>query len=83
MDLHCQISGASSDDGEGTGTWKVVAGVRAVEVAAVLAEADADLSAVSGPTARSARGTGRNGDWTILTPTLTGPWDWGRALVAG
>ena len=53
----------ADDDGEGTGSWEAVASVRRADLLAVMAEVEAD--------------------WTAVRLTLTGPWDWGEALLAG
>lgn len=84
----------ASDDGEGTGTWDAMAGVRAgqlsevmKEVQTVLAWADAHCP---GPRGQLDEGgvwdadqlAQTEGDWTTVTLTLTGPWTWGEELVA-
>ncbi len=83
----------ASDDGEGTGTWEAMASVRAADLPAVLAEAEQVLAVA----ARHSPGPRRpldeggawdadtqiyaDGEWTTVTLTLTGPWEWGEALV--
>ena len=91
--LHYLIFDAS-DDGAGTGTWEAMASVRAAEVPAVLAEAQQviDEAEIHSPGPRAPLDEGGawdallqvqpEGDWTVLTLTLTGPWDWGEALLA-
>ncbi len=84
----------ASDDGEGTGTWEAMASVRGTQVAAVLAEVQTvlDWAEANPPGPRGALDDGgiwdaepqqqADGDWTLVTLTLTGPWEWGEALVA-
>ena len=84
----------ASDDGGGTGSWEAMASVRAPDVAAVLAEAqqviDAAQAQSPGPRAPLDEGGAWDallqlqpeGDWTVVTLTLTGPWEWGEALLA-
>jgi hypothetical protein len=92
MPLNCLIFDAS-DDGEGTGTWEAMASVRAADLSAVLAEARTVLLAAE----RSAPGPRgpldedgvwdatldqqADGDRTLVTLTLTGPWAWGEELL--
>lgn len=83
----------ASDDGEGTGSWEAMASVRAADLPAVLAEVQTVLDAAgrSAPGPRGPLDEGgiwdaelqqqREGDWTTVTLTLTGPWDWGEALL--
>jgi hypothetical protein len=83
----------ASDDGHGTGTWDAMASVRAAELTAVLTEVQQVLTAAEreSPGPRGALDEGgawdaeqqvqTEGDWTTVTLTLTGPWDWGEALV--
>lgn len=84
----------ASDDGEGTGTWEAMASVRAADLPAVLAEAQAVLAAAE-RRAHGPRGQldedgvwdadvqqHSDGDWTTVTLTISGPWEWGEALVA-
>jgi hypothetical protein len=85
----------ASDDGEGTGSWEAMASVRAADVAAVLAEVQTVLAAAqaNAPGERGALDDGASwdaeeqvqsdGDWTTVTLTITGPWEWGEGLVAG
>jgi hypothetical protein len=83
-----------SDDGEGTGTWDAMASVRAAQVPAVLAEVRAVMTwaEAHAPGPRDPLDEGgawdadeqvqTDGEWTTVTLTLTGPWEWGEALVA-
>ena len=85
-----------SDDGEGTGTWDAMASVRAAQVPDVLAEVRAVLhwAEAHAPGPRGLLDEGGTWDadeqvqadaadgWTTVTLTLTGPWEWGEALVA-
>lgn len=84
----------ASDDGEGTGSWEAMASVRAEalptvmdEVRSVEAAAHADAP---GPRGALDDGgvwdldiqTRPDGDGRVsVTMTLTGPWDWGEALI--
>ncbi|PXW99574.1 hypothetical protein C7444_101404 [Sphaerotilus hippei] len=84
----------AGDDGEGHGTWDAVASVRAAQLPAVMAEvqavrtwAERHSPGPRGPLDED--GTWDDdllvqaeGDWTTVTLTLTGPWEWGEALVA-
>lgn len=84
----------ASDDGEGTGTWEAMASVRAADVPAVMAEVKAVLAQAErhspGPRGPLDEGgawdadeqVSTDGDWTTATLTITGPWEWGEALVA-
>ena len=93
MQLHYLIFDAS-DDGEGTGTWEAMASVRAADVPAVMAEVQAMLTGAeqTSPSPRGPLDDGgawdadqqvqTDGNWTTVTLTLTGPWEWGEALVA-
>lgn len=83
----------ASDDGDGTGSWEAMASVRAADLPAVLAEAQTvlDAAARNAPGPRGPLDEGGiwdaelqqqgEGDWTTVTLTLTGPWDWGEALL--
>lgn len=83
----------ASDDGEGTGTWEAMASVRGDELPTVLAEVASVIAAAQAdaPGPRGALDEGgawdaeqqvqTDGDWTTVTLTVTGPWDWGEALV--
>lgn len=84
----------ASDDGEGTGSWEAMASVRADDVASVMAEVRAVEAAahVDAPGPRGALDDGGvwdleiqtrpDGDHRVsVTMTLTGPWDWGEALI--
>jgi hypothetical protein len=95
MTLHYLIFD-SSDDGEGTGTWEAMASVRATDVPAVTAEVQAVLDAADrdspGPRGPLDEGgvwdaeqqvqTDDDDGWISVTLTITGPWEWGEALVA-
>jgi hypothetical protein len=93
LTLH-YLSFDTSDDGEGTGTWDAMASVRAAQVPAVMAEVRAVLAwaeaRAPGPRGPLDEGGAwdadeqvqADGDWTTVTLTLTGPWEWGEALVA-
>lgn len=82
----------ASDDGEGTGSWEAMASVRAADLPAVQAEAQAVLAAAEryAPGPRGPLDDGgvwdadlqqhTDGDWTTVTLTVTGPWAWGEAL---
>jgi hypothetical protein len=94
MTLHYLIFEAA-DDGEGTGSWEAVASVRRADLPAVMAEVNAVLARAQreapGPRGPLDEGGAwdadtqlqEDGDWTEVTLTLTGPWDWGEALLAG
>ena len=83
----------ASDDGEGTGTWEAMASVRDADWHDAKAEVQAVLSAAlfnePGPRGPLDEGgawdadeqTSRDGEWTTVTLTLTGPWEWGEALM--
>lgn len=83
-----------SDNGDDTGTWDVMASVRAAQVPEVLAEVRTVLAwaEAHAPGPRGALDEGgvwdadehvqADGGWTTVTLTLTGPWEWGEALVA-
>ena len=85
----------ASDDGDDTGTWEAMASVRASELPAVLTEVAAVIAAAQAdaPGPRGALDEGgawdaeqqvqSEGDWTTLVLTLTGPYAWGEALLAG
>jgi hypothetical protein len=84
----------ASDDGEGLGTWEAVASVRRTEqgrlwaeVQAFLAEAEAHAPGPRGPVDEGGtwdvdQHTSDEDGWFTLTLTLTGPWEWGEALLA-
>jgi hypothetical protein len=84
----------ASDDGEGTGTWEAMASVRADQLPAVLTEVQAVLAQAErhSPGPRGPLDEGgvwdadeqvqADGDWTTVTLTVTGPWEWGEALMA-
>lgn len=84
----------ASDDGQGNGSWEAMASVRATELPAVLAEAQAVLAAAErrapgprGPLDEDGAWDAdlqqhADGEWTVVTLTLTGPWAWGEALLA-
>lgn len=87
-----------SDNGDDTGTWDAMASVRAAQVPAVLAEVRAVLqwaeAHAPGPRGPLDEGGAWDADeqvqadsdgadgWTTVTLTITGPWEWGEALVA-
>ena len=83
----------ASDDGHGTGTWDAMASVRAADLPAVLAEVQQVLAAAErhspgprgplddGDTWDAEQQVQTDGDWTTVTLTLTGPWEWGEALM--
>ena len=83
----------ASDDGEGTGSWEAMASVRAADLPAALAEVQAVLVAAEddAPGPRGPLDEGGawdadqqlnvDGEWHALSLTLTGPWDWGEALM--
>lgn len=94
MRLHYLIFDAS-DDGEGVGTWEAMASVRAADLPAVVAEVQAVLDAAErdspGPRGPLDEGGAWDADqlvqtddggWITVTLAITGPWDWGEALVA-
>ena len=84
----------ASDDGESTGAWDAMASVRAAELPAVMTEVQAvlDWAERHSPGPRGPLDEGgawdadqqlqTDGDWTTVTLTLTGPWEWGETLVA-
>ena len=84
----------AADDGEGTGSWEAVASVRRADLPAVMAEVEAVLALArrEAPGPRGPLDEGgawdadtqvhEDGDWTEVRLTLTGPWDWGEALLA-
>jgi len=84
----------ASDDGHGTGTWDAMASVRAAELPTVLAEVQRVLATAErhnpGPHGPLDEGGAwdadtqidAGGDWHTLTLALTGPWEWGEALMA-
>jgi hypothetical protein len=83
----------ASDDGEGTGTWDAMASVKPKDLDAVLAEVKTvlDQAEAHSPGPRGALDDGgawdadcqqhKDGDWISVSLTLTGPWEWGEALV--
>ena len=84
----------ASDDGEGHGSWEAMASVRAPQLQALLAEVQTVLAWAKthspGPRGPLDAGgvwdadqhTQTDGDWTIVTFTLVGPWAWGEAMLA-
>lgn len=84
----------ASDDGEGTGSWEAVASVPPDGLPAVMTEVRA-VEAAAHADAPGPRGalddggvwdldiqTRPDGDGRVsVTMTLTGPWDWGEALI--
>jgi hypothetical protein len=93
MPLHYLIFDPS-DNGDGTGTWDAMASVRPAqlpdvmeEVQAVLARAEAHAPGPRGPLDEGGAWDAdeqvqADGEWTTVMLTLTGPWDWGEALLA-
>lgn len=91
--LHYLIFDAS-DDGEGTGTWEAMASVRDAQLPEVMKEVQSVLAWAEahapGPRGLLEEGGAWDadqsvqvdGDWTAVTLTLTGPWEWGEALAA-
>lgn len=83
----------SSDDGEGNGSWDAMASVRPDQLAQVLKEAQRVMAYAEanspGPKGPMEEGgvwdtdlhQQTDGDWTTVTLTLTGPSDWGDALL--
>lgn len=83
----------ATDNADGTGSWEAMASVRGAQLMAVTAEVQAVLAAAerTSPGPRGALDDGgvwdaevqtqADGEWTTVTLTLTGPWDWGEALV--
>lgn len=83
----------ASDDGEGTGSWEAMASVRAADLSAVLAEvqgvlasAESDAPGPRGPLDEGGAWDADqqltvDGEWHSVSLTLTGPWDWGEALM--
>ncbi len=82
------------DDGEGTGSWEAMASVRADVLPIVMDEVRAVEAAAQtdAPGPRGALDDGGvwdldiqtlpDGDGRVsVTITLTGPWDWGEALI--
>ncbi len=94
MSLHHLLFDAS-DDGQGTGSWEAMATVRAERLQRVMVEVEAALAAAAqdapGPRGPLDEGGAwdaelqvqHEGEWVTVTLTLTGPWAWGEALVAG
>ena len=92
MSLDCLIFDAS-DDGEGQGTWEAMASARAGDLPTVEAEIQAvmqwALAHAPGPRGALEEGgswdadqhTSTDGEWTTITLTLTGPWEWGEELM--
>jgi hypothetical protein len=84
----------ASDDGDGLGTWEALASVRPADQARLWAEAQAFLAQAEalapGPRGPLDEGgvwdvdqhSTDDGGWVTLTLTLTGPWEWGEALLA-
>jgi hypothetical protein len=83
----------ASDDSQGGGTWDAMACVRAQDLPQVLAEVHTVLTQAKasglGPRGPLDEGgawdadehTTSNGEWTTVTLTLTGPWEWGESLL--
>ena len=84
----------ASDDGQGQGCWEAMASVQAVRLPELMADVDAALHEAerSAPGPRGPLEEGgawdadlqvqAEGEWTTVTLSLTGPWDWCEALVA-
>lgn len=84
----------ASDDGEGTGSWEAMASVPPDELSAVMAEVRT-VEAAANADAPGPRGVLDDGgvwdldvqtlpdgsDRVSVTLTLTGPWEWGEALI--
>jgi hypothetical protein len=83
----------ASDDGQGQGSWEAMASVRAERLPQLMAEVDAALRQAErdapGPRGPLEEGgtwdavvqVQTQGAWTTVTLSLTGPWEWGEALV--
>lgn len=83
----------TSDDGADTGTWDAMASVRADQIAGVLAEAQwvVEQAEINSPGPRGPLDEGgvwdvdqqvlTEGEWITVTLTITGPWEWGEALM--
>ena len=84
----------ASDDGEGTGSWEAMASVRAEDVPSVMTEVRAVEAAALADAPGPRGGLDDGGVWDLdiqtlpdgidrvsVTLTLTGPWDWGEALI--
>lgn len=92
MPLH-YLTFESSDDGEGNGSWDAMASVRPDQLAQVLNEAQRVMAYAeansTGPKGPMEEGgvwdtdlhQQTDGDWTAVTLTLTGPWQWGETLL--
>ncbi len=84
----------ASDDGHGQGSWEALASVKPERLPALRAEVERVLQAAEShaPGPRGPAEAGglwdaelqwqQEGAWTSVTLTLTGPWDWGEALLA-
>jgi len=84
----------AGEDGHGQGTWEAMASVRALDLPLVLAEAQQVVAAAErhspGPRGPLDEGGAwdadqqiqTDGDWITVVLTLTGPWEWGDALLA-
>lgn len=84
----------ASDDGEGQGSWEAMASVRADQLPALMAEIKTvlDWAETHSPGPRGPLEEGgawdadqqvqTDGAWTTVTLTITGPWEWGEALLA-
>lgn len=86
----------ATDNGDDTGTWEAMASAPAGDP--MLLRIGQEMQAVvlwladlaPGPRGPQEDGgawdadiaTTHDGDWTTLTLTLTGPWDWGSGCVA-
>ena len=84
----------ASDNGGGTGSWEAMACVRSAQLPAVLAEVQCVLAWAEkhspgqrgplddGGTWDADQQVQTDSDWTTVTLTLTGPWEWGEELLA-
>ena len=83
----------ASDDGHGWGSWEAMASVREADLATLQAEvravchrAEATEPGPRGPFEEGGMWDAEeqithDGEWHTVTLTLTGPWEWGEALV--
>lgn len=83
----------ASDDGQGNGSWEAMASVRAQQLPALQAEVQQLLACAEtrnpGPRGPLDEGgvwdvdtqTHTDGEWTTVTLTIVGPWDWGETLL--
>lgn len=92
MPLHYLIFDAN-DDGEGNGSWEAMASVRAHQLPALQAEVSTLLAWIvphsPGPRGPLEEGgvwdmdehRQTDGEWTTVSLTIVGPWDWGDTLL--